>query len=61
MAYKVIKNFRDRDNKLYSVGDDYKGTKARVAVLSTDDNAYKVPFIKEVKEQKKQADKEAGD
>lgn len=59
MHYKVIRKFQDKDNHIYEVGENYphanvekKPTKARLKVLSTDDNKYKHSFIEEIKEEK---------
>lgn len=53
--YKVVRAFQDKDNRKYSVGDDYphkdakKATNARIKVLSSTDNKYKQIYIEEVK------------
>jgi len=44
--YKVVKKFKDRDGRVYEVGDTYKGE--RINALSTRRNKYKEIFIKEV-------------
>lgn len=48
--YKVIAKFRDKDGTIYEIGDEYKGSKAKVRLkeLSTDQNKYGYPFIEEV-------------
>ena len=49
--YEVIEVFKDRDGKVYKVGDEYKPkNKTVLKRLSTDSNKYKRPFILEVKE-----------
>ena len=56
--YKVIKEFRDTDNKYYRVGDSYENTnKERVETLSTNKNKYGYPFIKKVEVKKTRAKK----
>lgn len=64
MAYKVIKQFKDKEdnNKMYEMGDEYpkgnfKPTKKRIDELSQLHPHYKAIFIEEVKkpEAKKQA------
>lgn len=46
--YKVIAKFKDVDGKVYEIGDEYKGQKERIELLSTTKNRYKKPFIKKV-------------
>lgn len=60
MAFKVIKPFRDKEDKntSYEVGDAYpkgsfKPTKKRLDELSELHPHYKAPFIQEVKEEVK--------
>lgn len=60
MAFKVIKPFRDKEDKntSYEVGDAYpkgsfKPTKKRFDELSELHPQYKAPFIQEVKEEVK--------
>lgn len=60
MAYKVIKKFRDKDERIFEVGDSYPFstvTKERLEELSTKNNKYGYPFVEEVKEPKKPAPK----
>ena len=60
MSYKVIAAFKDSDGTEYKPNDEYKGSKAkdRIKTLSTKDNDYGYPFIKEVKKKdKKEGDK----
>ena len=48
--YKVIKEFRDNDNRHYRVGDNYENTdEKRIELLSTSANKYGYPFIEKVK------------
>lgn len=57
MAYKVIKKFRDTDERVFEVGESYPFStvsKERLIELSTDGNRYGVPFIEEESEPKKQ-------
>lgn len=66
MAYKVIKKFRDRDDRVFEIGESYPFstvTKERLTELSTKSNKYGVPFIEEVKEEKKEkkSKKKAGE
>jgi len=63
MPYKVIKQFKDKEDKgrLYEVGDEYpkgsfKPTNKRLNELSELHPHYKAAFIKE-EEQKKPVDK----
>lgn len=49
--YQVIERFKDKDGKVYEVGQVYEGK--RENVLSNKRNKYKRPFIEEVKEEKK--------
>ena len=56
MAYKVIARFRDKDERIFEVGDSYPFstvTKERLEELSTKNNKYGYPFVEEVKEPKK--------
>lgn len=62
MAYKVIAKFRDKDERVFEVGESYPFStvsKERLEELSTDKNDYGYPFIEEVKEAKKPAAKKA--
>lgn len=62
MAYKVIKKFRDKDDRVFDVGESYPFstvTKERLTELSTDGNKYGVPFIEEVKEEPKKEPKKS--
>lgn len=57
--YKVLKEFKDRDGKIYKVGDKYdkelKGL--RLKHLTTDENVYGKAFLKKevAKKEKKKA------
>lgn len=59
MDYKVINRFIDSadDNKVYEVGDTFKGTKKRLEELSSDKNKAGFPVIEEVPEKKAKAKK----
>lgn len=55
--YKVLETFKDKDGKIYEIGEKYANDdKERLKVLSSTDNAYNRPFIK--KEVKRQSKKE---
>jgi hypothetical protein len=68
MGYKVIRRFKDNDDKstIYEVGDEFpkgssKPTKKRLEELSNPHPVYKTAFIEEVAEKqkaKKSSDKE---
>lgn len=55
MNYKVVNRFIDSadDNKLYEVGETFKGTKKRLEELSTDNNKAGFPVIKGTPKPKK--------
>lgn len=52
--YKVIRNFKDKDERIYKVNDDYphadakKPTAARLKTLSSTENDYGYEFIEKV-------------
>lgn len=54
--YKVIRDFKDKDGRIYRIGDVYpngdakKPTNARIKVLSSTNNDYKKVFIQKVDE-----------
>ncbi|KMY49566.1 hypothetical protein [Peribacillus loiseleuriae] len=65
MKYKVINEFRDKENKntQYAVGDeypkgDYKPTKKRIDELSKVHSTHNCVFIEEAKEEKKASEKD---
>lgn len=65
MEYKVIKDFRDLEDKntLYKVGDEYpkgdhKPTKKRIKELSEPHPKYKAEFIVEVETEEEKNDRE---
>lgn len=51
--YKVVRKFKDKDNRVYNVGDSYpaegakKPTKERIKTLSTSSNKYGQIYIAE--------------
>lgn len=51
--YTVVRKFKDKDNRVYNVGDSYpaegakKPTKARIEELSTEKNKYGHIYITE--------------
>ena len=52
--YKVIKPFKDKDNKLYFVDDTYfSESEERLKTLSSSENKYGYPFIEKVKKTRK--------
>ena len=56
--YKVIKEFKDTDGKIYKVGDSYSNKDdARLEVLSTNKNKYGYPFIEQVEVKRTRAKK----
>ena len=56
--YKVIREFKDTDNKVYKVGASYESKDdARLEVLSTNKNKYGYPFIEKVEVKKTRAKK----
>lgn len=54
--YQVVKSFKDKDGILYRAGDTFpkegikKPSTARLKVLSTAKNKYKVIFIRKIEE-----------
>lgn len=57
--YKVIEKFREKDGKIYDVGESYENEdKERINALLTDNNACKRPFIEEVKRTRKKKEAE---
>lgn len=61
--YKVLESFKDRDGKIYNVGDEYVNyDKEAIKRLSTKENKYERAFIKkEVKRQSKKKVVEDGE
>ena len=61
--YKVIEKFKDKDGKIYEIGDKYESDdKDRLNTLSSTDNAYKRPFIeKQIRSRKKKVVEKDGE
>lgn len=54
--HKVIRKFKDKDGRIYEIGDDYphvdakKPTNARIKTLSSTNNKYKNIYIEKLEE-----------
>lgn len=59
--YKVIRQFKDTDERIYEIGEEYNGTEERIEVLVTGNNKYNEIYIEEVKQKPKRVTKKVGE
>lgn len=56
--YKVVRKFKDKDGRIYDIGDDYpsvdakKPSNTRIKTLSSTNNKYSKIYIEKIEEAK---------